>query len=457
MTNVQVRDGSPETERPASGDSRPIRPTRVDVDGSPPVDAHSRSKRPFTNSRAFVTCLAVLAVAGAVAGAVAFGPAIAGQVDRAGVASPGEAETATAETSGKQVPVVLTPARRMTFEDRVVVSGSVDAKRYALVSARIPGTLDAVYVDEGDRVEAGKTKLFQTDSLKLTKAVAIAEHDLTVAECAVREKEAMLEKDLAAQTQAQNDLKRYEELTRRDALAKQVLEQQQARCKQCGADVKHTEALIALAKAQLEQARLNLTIANKDLADSLVLAPIDGRVSQRLREPGEMAGAGTPVLRIEDLSLVEVSVFLPEEFYAKVVPGQTTMRVRVGEVELGDRPVSYKSPTVHPKLRTFEVKGLIESPPDAVVPGCLAEVTIVASSREGVGVPAGAVQTRADRSVLFTVEEARAKMVPVKTGGDMEGWREILEGVSADTPVVSMGQTLVDDGTLVSVVEEDVR
>ena len=404
----------------------------------------------------FITGAAILALV-VVVGGLAFGPNVLSRTDRDAAGAPGEPEPAALETAEKQVPVVLTPARQMTFENRIVVSGSVNAKHYALVSARIPGTLDAVYVDEGDCVEAGKTKLFQTDSLKLTKAVAIAEHDLTVAECAVQEKEALLEKDLSAEAQAQNDVDRYRQLHQRKAIATQVLEQQEAQCKECDADVRHTQALIALAKAQLEQARLNLTIANKDLADSLVVAPISGRVSQRLREPGEMAGAGTPVLRIEDLSLLEVSVFLPEEHYAEVIPGQTTMRVRVGDVDLGDRPVSYKSPTVHPKLRTFEVEGLVESPPKGVVPGCLAEVTIVAHRREGVGVPAGAVQTRGDRSVLFTVEGNAAKMIPVKTGRDMEGWLEILDGVAPGTPVVSMGQTLVDEGTPVSVVEEGVQ
>ena len=61
-----------------------------------------------------------------------------------------------------------------------------------MVSARIPGTLDEVLVDEGDRVEAGKTKLFQTDSLKLTKAEAIAKRALEVAEASVEEKLALL-------------------------------------------------------------------------------------------------------------------------------------------------------------------------------------------------------------------------------------------------------------------------
>lgn len=357
----------------------------------------------------------------------------------------------------RRVPVVLTPARGMAFESRIVVSGSAHAKRYAMVSARIPGTLDGVFVDEGDRVLAGQTKLFQTDSLKLTKAVDIAKQDLAVAEASVQEKRALLAKDVAARLQALTDLNRYRELLKSNAVAVQVAEKQETLLQQCDADVKHTQALIDLATAQLEQARLNLSIAEKDLADSLVVAPISGWVSERFCEPGEMAAAGTPVLRIEDVSVLEISVFLPEEYYAHVLPNETRMRVEVGTMDLGEHVVSYKSPTVNQKLRTFAVKGLVESPPQGVVPGCLAKVTIVTDSNQGVGVPSSAVQTRGGKSVVFTVAEEEAKVLPVEIGRDLDGWREILSGLTTSTPVVSMGQSLIEDGTSVSVVTEDAR
>lgn len=396
----------------------------------------------------FLAVAAVAAGAAVILGTNGIGPSRTAQAD---AASPGK------QSDEKRIPVVLTAAKTMTFENRIVVSGSVHAKCYAMVSARIPGTLDAVFVDEGDRVEAGGTQLFQTDSLKLTKAVDIAKQDLAVAEASVEEKRALLTRDLAAQQQANADVARYRELLKRNAVAGQAAEQQETRVQQCDADVQHTEALIDLAAAQLEQARLALTIAEKDLADSLVAAPISGWVSERFCEPGEMAGAGTPVLRIEDTAVLEVSVFLPEQFYAHVLPRKTKMRVEVGDIDLGQHAVSYKSPTVHQKLRTFAVKGLVESPPEGVVPGCLAEVTIVTDSREGIGVPSGAVQTRAGESVVFVVEGEKARMLPVTTGADMEGWLEVLEGLASGEPVVSMGQALIEEDAPVSIVTEDDR
>lgn len=364
----------------------------------------------------------------------------------------------SAEQPVRRIPVVLTAAEEMVFESAVAVSGSLQTKNFALVSARMPGSLDAVFVDRGDVVQAGQTALFQSDSLKLTKAVAIARQGLQVAELSVKEKEANLEQMQANKEQAELDAERYRALIRDNAIPRQLYDQHETRLRQACAMVRHAEALLELDKTKLEQSHLHLLMAEKDLADSLVVAPISGKVSQRFMEPGEMAAPGTPVVKIEDLSLLEVSVFLPEEHYARVLPDQTQMRITVSGVELGVRPVAYKSPTVNPKLRTFEVKALIDAPPSGVAPGRLAEVVVVLDGRPGVGVPSAAIQQRAGGSAVFVVQADRAQMVPVKTGRSAGGWTELLEDtLAAGTPVITMGQQLVSDGTPVSVTKENAR
>ncbi len=369
-----------------------------------------------------------------------------------------EAKNAAQEDLARRVPVVVTPAEQMSFESRVVVSGNVQAKNFALVSARMPGPLDAVFVDEGDFVEAGKTQLFQTDSVKLSKAVSLARQGQTVAECSVREKQAFVEQSSAHNDQAAKDLERYRELSSQNAISEQMYEQQGSQVKQAEAMVKHKRALVALANAELEQARLSLVMAEKDMADSLVMAPISGEVSERMMEPGEMAAPGTPVLRIEDLSILEISVHVPEEFYAQVEPGQAKMRINVSGIDLGSYPVIYKSPTVHPKLRTFEVKGIVETPPDGVVPGCLAEVAIVLDERPGIGVPTDAIQRRGSEKVVFVAQEDHARTISVTTGRESGGWTQVTASdLVAGTPVIIMGQAQVEEGTAVSLVEEDAQ
>ena len=144
----------------------------------------------------------------------------------------------------KSVPVVVTRPVRRTFEQVIVTQGNVEAKDVAMVSPRIPGTLEKFFVDEGDKVIAGKTKLFQTDSVKLQQNLTISEHDLAVARCAQRQAEANLEKVSADFDKAELDFKRFERLLEKEAATQDAFEQQQSRYKQVAAPRKVARSAI---------------------------------------------------------------------------------------------------------------------------------------------------------------------------------------------------------------------
>ena len=67
----------------------------------------------------------------------------------------------------RRIPVVLTPATLQIFKQRVAVQGNVEAKEFAMISPRVQGIIEAVFVDEGDSVTAGKTRLFKSDAINL--------------------------------------------------------------------------------------------------------------------------------------------------------------------------------------------------------------------------------------------------------------------------------------------------
>ena len=363
-------------------------------------------------------------------------------------------ETET-ETQKTRVPVVVTNPVRRTFERILATQGNIEAKNIALVSPRIPGTIEKFFVEEGDKVIAGETKLFQTDAIKLEQTVTIRENDLAVSICAEKQAKASLEKVTADFEKAELDFKRFERLLKQDATTQDVFEQQQSNYKQLAASVKVSQAQVELVSQQVKQAEAALAIARKDLNDTTIIAPINGVISMRLAEPGETGSPGNPVLRIEDPNLIEISAFLPAEYYPSVITNQTQMKVTVSGIKLENQTVSYKSTAINPKLRTFEVKCLIKNPPDGIVPGAMAEVEIVLESREGLGVPVTSVQKRANQSVIFATAGDTASMKTVTTGIESEGWIEITEGqVTESNQIVSMGQEMLNDGTLVSIQKE---
>jgi RND family efflux transporter MFP subunit len=367
---------------------------------------------------------------------------------------PADVNIAT-DRQSQLVPVVVTNPVRRTFEQLIVTQGNVEAKNVAMVSPRIPGTLEEIFVDEGDYVVAGRTELFQTDAVKLQQNVAIKEHELAVARCALKQAQAGLEKVTADFDKAEMDYKRFERLLEKEATTQDLFEQQQSNYKQLAASKKVSLAQVELAAEKARQAEAALVIAEKDLADTTVMAPINGVVSMRMAEPGEMGSPGVPVLRIEEPNLVEVSAFLPAAIYPAVIAGQTLMRVTVAGIELPDQVMSYKSPTIGPKLRTFEIKCLLENPPDSVAPGAMADIVVILASREGLGVPAVSVQQRGGQSVVFVIEGDIARKRNVRTGLENDGWIELLDGdLTESMQVVSMGQDMLDDGIAVSVQKE---
>ena len=364
-------------------------------------------------------------------------------------------ESNESEVQKTRVPVVVTNPVIRTFERIIATQGNVEAKNFALVSPRIPGTIEEFFADEGDKVIAGETKLFHTDAIKLIQTVTIRENDLAVAICARKQAEAGLEKVTADFEKAELDFKRFKRLLEQDATTQDTFEKQESSYKQLAASVKLSQAQVELASEQVRQAEATLIISKKDLDDTTVIAPINGVVTMRLAEPGETGSPGMPVLRIEDPNILEISAFLPAIYYPSVITNQTIMKVRVSSIDLGNQTVFYKSPSINPKLRTFEVKCLINNPPDGIAPGAMAEVEIVLESRERLGVPVASIQNRSNHSVVFSIEGDTAQMKTVTTGLESDGWVEITEGeVTESNQIVSMGQNMLDEGILVSIQKE---
>jgi len=364
-------------------------------------------------------------------------------------------------------PVVLTPATLRSFERTVTFTGNLEAKSFVLVSPRVGGALEEIFVEEGDAVTAQETKLFQTDPLTLEKGLEIARQEHTVAQHAVREKKAHLERLQADFTKAEQDYKRGKELLAQKAISTSAFEEYESRYLQGLALIKHAKVLIALAQEQEIQARLHMDIAAKNLRDSLVMAPISGVVTERFREPGEMGESGKPVLRIENLEALEVAGFLPEEYFHEVLPGTTPVRVRVGTLELLLQKITYKSPTVDHTLRTFEVKVHLENPPSGVTPGRIAHLEVLLESHTALGVPREALVAKRSGRVLFVAEGERAREIPVVPGLETEGWVEIRETPAASeaasrdfslkegTSVVTQGQLFLEEGSLLAPVRGD--
>ncbi len=353
--------------------------------------------------------------------------------------------------TGRALTVRAQPAVEREFERRLTVQGTLEARTHAAVAARVAGNLDALWVDEGDRVEAGATRLFQIDPVGLSNAVTVAEQALAVARASQRVAEASARQARAGAKKSEADFKRYERLHKQGQVTDNEYELYDTRNLQAQAGLAVAEAQVDLALRQANQAEAALAIARKDLADALVVAPISGLVSERLAEPGEHMAVGRAVVRLYDLSRIEAAAFLPAQYYAEVAPGQTRFRLTLNGRDAGLFVVTYRSPLIDTRLRTFEIRGAVDEAAPGAVPGAMADLTLVFESRRNPGVPSAAVLVRAGRPMVFVVRDGKAAAARVTTGLQNDAWTEILDGLAAGEAVVTEGQTQLRDGEAVEI------
>jgi len=362
---------------------------------------------------------------------------------------------AASEEAAKRVSIRTTPAEVRLFEKTIAAQGTLNAKRTAMVPPLIDGTITSFFVEVGDAVKAGETKLFQIDKIKVERALAVSEQNLALARSGKKDAEAQLASVQAQYDKAHLDYERYTRLYDQKAITPDAMEKAESGFKVASAGLERARVGVQAASEQLVQAEASVEISRKTLKDSLIYAPMDGIVSARLKEEGEFGAAGAPLIRIVDPGLLELSAFLPGEYYAEIIPGETQLQLSVQGIDLGVYPVSFKSPEIQAKLRNFEVRCLVPDPPAGVAPGAEAKLSAVLFAREGVGIPSTAIQRRGGKEVVFTVSENRTRGIEIVRGLESAGWTEITnDALTAGMQIVTMGQFLVEDGTQVSLSEE---
>ncbi len=349
------------------------------------------------------------------------------------------------QASAQGLPVTAIPVEEKEFTEQLRVQGSAESASIARVSPRIPGPIDAIFVKEGDAVEANKTRLFVIDPLKLEKNVEIRRQELAIAKLSLQEKEARLKQAKADLEKSQLDVNRSRLLWEDNSTSQDNYEKAQLKFKVSEATVEHTQTLIELDREQLKKAQLALSIAEKEFADSTVLAPISGLVSAKLQEPGEIAAPGKPIILIKDPNNIEVSAFLPAEYYNRVMVGQCQAIISSYSSNSYKSSVTFKSPEISPDLRTFQIKCPVSADKAAMVPGALAEVILVLATRKGLAVPAAAILNRDQGKVIFVAEGNRARMVKVSTGLENNGLCEVTaENLKPGDLVIVKGQHLLN-------------
>ncbi len=351
------------------------------------------------------------------------------------------------QQSGEKVYVEA--AARQALTQSVKSSGQIQPRIKVNISAHVIGKIDKLYAVEGAAIAAG------APFLELEREAFLAARDNARAQLAMAK--TGLEQARVSAADEKVRLARAEQLSTQGIASVETLEA--ARLRNTSADLQ-----VQQAREAVTQAQALLDKAEDDLRKTTIYSPIAGRVIALNAEVGEVVVSGTMnnpasvIGTIADLSEILAEIDIDETEVVHLAADQKVV-IKVDAipdhdytgrvVEIGSS--GYAKPT-QPDVTFFQAKVLFDSPDEKLRPGMSARAEIqVATHADALAVPIQAVVERkpkaagdatADKkappvSVVFVVEDGKAKSVAVKTGISDATEVEIVEGLAGGEQVIT--------------------
>ncbi len=334
-------------------------------------------------------------------------------------------------------------------------TGYVVARRMATVSAKVPGKVLEVRIEEGQRVREGEI-IATLDPVDADQQRVLARSQLAAARSQIAGVQAQL-REAEAQSARLRNLVRDNLVSR--AQYDQTIAQRDA-----------LRAQVATAQRNVQVAGDSLRIAEQGVDNTVVRAPFDGIVIAKAAQPGEIvspmaAGGGftrTGIGTIVDMDSLEVEVDVGESYIGRVqpkMPVEATLNAYPDWKIPGE--VIAIIPTADRSKATVKVRIKLNLKDPRIVPDMGVKVSFLESAKaqaeqpKGVRAPAAAIVRRADQDVAFVIDQDnRVRQTPVQVGQSIGEDRQVLSGLSAGDSVVLEPPQDLRDGARVQLAPE---
>jgi HlyD family secretion protein len=370
----------------------------------------------------------------------------------------------------------------------VSASGKIQPQRLVNISADTMGRVTDLRVEEGQRVQKGDF-LLQIDPRNLTTAYNQTQASLAAARSQMEQLRVSIESTKTSLKQAEEQAVRQRQLYKGGLTPKESLDNAENLVRMRQADVTSQERQIETQRLRMTQEQATVENAKLNLSKVRIESPITGIITRRNIEEGEtvvigtMNNAGTVLLTVADMSVIEAEVEVDETDIPNVKMGQKAKvtidamsgKTFTGKVtEIGNSPIQAAGSSAASQATNFKVKVTLDGEVPDVRPGftCTAEIT-TATRQQVVSVPIQATavrevivdkegnivrdeakgpqkgrpapvqdqdlkpgQERKELEGVFVVHDNKAVFTPVKTGIAGDKYFEVLSGANIGDQVI---------------------
>jgi RND family efflux transporter MFP subunit len=379
--------------------------------------------------------------------------------------STSESENAQrAQAATAPAPVVTDTARVESREIQRTVEavGTLDPNEEVTVSNQVEGTVEQLFVDLGDAVQARQV-IAQLDTRELELNVHQQEAALQQELARVGLTDAATSFDEAATSQvrqaeaafadAKIRLERTKKLAESGVIAQQQLDAQQAQYDGAEAALRGSRETVRNIRASITARKAALSLAQKKLADAKIIAPLAGFVKERPAAAGQFLKANSPVVTIVQNRPLKLHTEVPESAVAYVRVGRpVAFHVDAFPEESFEGRIARLSPSVDQQSRTLKLEAIVNNADGRLKPGFFARVTIQTDRKDkALVVPTESLMSVSGIEKVFVVENGKIVERIVRSGVRLPNAVEIIDGLRQGELVAKSNLGNLQQGREVSV------
>ena len=343
--------------------------------------------------------------------------------------------------SAQQAPPPVTVAKPVvkTIIEYDEFVGRFDAVERVEVRSRVTGYLESVHFRDGTLVDAGDL-LFSIDKREFQTALRQAEAQIDIAQ--------------AAFDFSKGQLARAESLVQNGNISQSVVDERR-------------ESYLE-ARGALEQGKAALERAQIDYDYAEILAPISGRIDQKLLDAGNLVNANSTILTtIVSHDPIYFFFDIDERYYLSYARDARTRGTTLQEggggldvvVTLSDEsipPISgrldFSENRIDPATGTMRIRAVLDNAEGVLTPGLFGRVIVPGSlPYEGILVPDNAIVADQNRRLVMLVDnEGNVSPRPVRLGPTVDGYRVIRDGLDGSETIVVSGIVRARPGAVVT-------
>jgi len=335
-----------------------------------------------------------------------------------------------AETTSEEptVSVVAMKVKKGAIASYVTTTGTIFPLQELIISPKISGRIEKLFVDEGDQVKKGQ-RLVELEQDRLLILVKEADASLQEAAAQLKNIESTLKRNQKLFDQGVLDTQRLDDVT-----------------------TEHD-----LAKARILRAQASLERAQKDLKDSVIIAPFNGFIVEKAMNEGEIATSMPPskIFHLVDTSRVKIECGINEVRKTSIsVDKEALITLDAYPNERFKGKITTMNPKVDIDSRTFKIKIEIPNNDFRLETGMFARIRIIErQSSNALLIPQNIIIEEENIQKVFAVENSKAIEKPITIGIVNHPLVEVVDGLKEGDIVITQGFYALKDGIKVRVKE----